>query len=461
MKKVDVAIIGAGSGGLTCAYTAKGFGKSVMIIDKSKPGGECTWSGCVPSKALINQANDIFTAKKYIDFEVNTKEVMDNVRNVINNVYNSESVDVLEKDGIDFLSGTAKFIDKNRLNVDGEVVEAKKIFICTGSSPMIPPIEGLSSLNYLTNESIFELDELPHDIIVLGAGAIGIELSQAMNRLGVNVNLVEMADNILPREDKELTDMLKKKLESEGVNIYTSHKAVKAYKQEGLIKLALEGPNGPSEVSGNQILLALGRVPNINGLDLDKARIKSNRRGIEVNNYLETSAKGVYAVGDVAGPYMFSHMANVQGIRAVQNAVLPIKRKINYDNVAWCTFTSPELATSGMTEAAAREKYGDSIRVYRHSYDNLDRAKTKPGSIGQVKLVVNSKGKVLGCSILGDRAGEIISEVQVVKTLGINFGKLSNVIHPYPTYGEILNKISKKVLVDNLLNLPIVKLFKK
>lgn len=461
MKYVDVAVIGAGSGGLTCAYTAKGFGKSVLIIDKNKPGGECTWSGCIPSKALINQANDIFTAKKYGEFDIDTKVVMNNVRKVISNVYETESIDVLNKDGIDFVKGPAKFIGRKQLKVDDEVIEAKKIFICTGSSPMVPPIDGLKDVDYLTNESIFELDELPEKMIVLGAGAIGVELSQAMNRLGVEVSLVEMAPSILPREDRELTSLLEEKLISEGIHIYTSHKATKVYEENDLVKLSLESPEGIVEVDGNRILLALGRVPNIEGLNLDQVGIDYDRRGIKVNDYLQTSLKDVYAVGDIAGPYMFSHMANAQGIRAVQNALLPLKRKMNYSNVAWCTFTSPELATAGMTEAQAREQYGDSIRVYRHSYDHLDRAKTKLDSLGEVKLIVSKSGKVLGCSILGDRAGEIISEIQILKTLNLNFGKLANVIHPYPTYGEILNKMSKKVLVDNLLNMPVVKMFRK
>lgn len=461
MKKVDVAIIGAGAGGLTTAYTAKGFGKSVVMIDQSKPGGECTWSGCIPSKALIHQANDIYTAKKFSDFEVDTSQIMTNVRKVIADVYEEESVDVLKRDGIPFVSGSAKFIDAHTLEVAGKQIRAKKIFICTGSKPMVPPIKGLNDVAYLTNESIFELKALPETMIVLGAGAIGVELSQAMNRIGVSVSLVEMADTILPREDKELSDILRDKLEEEGVQIYTSHKAVSASQVDGEVTLALEGPDGAKEVSGKGLLLALGRVATVQNMDLEKASIAYDRKGIRVNDYLETTAKDVYAVGDVAGPYMFSHMANAQGIKAVQNALLPINRKMDYSNVAWCTFTSPEFATSGMTEAAAREKYGDSIRVYRHDYDHLDRAKTKPGTKGLVKLIVDRKGKVLGCSIIGDRAGEIISEVQVVKTLGINFGKLANVIHPYPTYGEVLNKISKKVTVDNLLNNPVVKLFRK
>lgn len=461
MKRFDVVIIGAGAGGLTCAFTARGFGRTVALIDKNKPGGECTWSGCIPSKALINQANEVFIAKKYSDFSVDTSQVMENVRNVIGHVYAEETPEVLGRSGINYIEGKAKFLSSKMIEVNGERLEGKKVFITTGSSPMVPPIEGLDKVDFLTNESIFELEELPKSVIVLGAGAIGVELSQAMNRLGVSVSLVEMAETILPREDIELTKLLEERLKKEGVKVFTSQKAVKAYSDNNIITLQIEGDSGKVEVSGNKILLALGRVPNTQDLDLEKAGIKYGKAGIDVNEYLETTARGVYAVGDVTGKYMFSHMANAQGIKAVQNALFPFNRKMNYSDAVWCTFTSPELATVGLTEKEAKEKYGDSIRVYRHSYNQLDRAKTKPGSLGEVKLVLSKKGRVIGCSILGDRAGEIISEVQLAKSLGVNFGKLGAVIHPYPTYSEILSKIGKKVLVDNFLNMSIVRAFRK
>jgi len=461
MRKVDVAIIGAGSGGLTVAYTARGFGKSVLMIDKNQPGGECTWAGCIPSKALINQANDIYTARKYAEFEVNTELVMDKVRGIIENVYQGESIEVLKKDGIDFLQGPARFVATNRLEVLGEEIEAKKIFICTGSSPLVPPIEGVDKIEILTNENFFLQKQLPKSILVLGGGAIGVELSQAMNRLGVQVQLIEMADQILPREDEKVVSLLRKELENEGLLIHTAAKAVKVYEEEGKVKLQLSTSTGMKVVEGDKILFALGRVPNVMHLDLEKAGIAYTKKGVTVNSNMETTAKGVYAVGDVAGSYMFSHMANAQGIRAAQNAILPINKKMDYTNVSWCTFTSPELATAGLSEKEARERYGDSIRVYEYPYGNIDRAKTKEGSFGMVKLILKQNGKVLGCTILGERAGEIISEVQVVKTLGINFGKLANVIHPYPTYSEVLNKIGKKVLVDNLWNLPVVRWVKK
>lgn len=461
MKKYDIAVIGAGSGGLSAAYTAKGFGKKVVIIDKNKPGGECTWSGCVPSKALINISKEIYTAKKYVDFTVDTSDVLQKVRKVIKNVYEEESPEILERDGIDYINGFAKFIDKNTLEVDGEKIKADKIFISTGSSPLIPPIEGLNNIDYLTNENIFTLEKLPESLIVLGGGAIGVELSQAVNRLGVNVSLVEMMDSILNREEPEMVEILERRLRNEGISLYTSHKAVKVDEKDSKIHLTIIKDGKEQIIIGDKILLALGRNPNIKGLDLEKIGINYNKKGIEVNAYLQTSIKGIYAVGDAAGPYLFSHMANVQAITAVQNAIFPIKKKIDYSHTAWCTFCEPELARAGFTEKEAREKYGDSIRVYKHDCKNLDRAKTKEDDEGIVKIILDRKGKVLGASILGSRAGEIISEVQTVKTLGINFGKLTKVIHPYPTYGEILLKISKKVYVDNILNNPIIRFFRK
>jgi pyruvate/2-oxoglutarate dehydrogenase complex dihydrolipoamide dehydrogenase (E3) component len=461
VKEYDVAIIGAGSGGLTAAYTAKGFSKKVVLIDKNKPGGECTWSGCIPSKALINIAKEIHIAKKYSNLKVDTGQVLEKVRKVISNVYEEESPEVLKRDGIDYINGFAKFINKNTLIVNGEEIRAKKIFISTGSSPMVPPIEGLKDINYLTNEDFFTAEKLPDSIIVLGGGAIGVELSQAMNRLGVKVSLVEMMDTILNREEPNLVAMLERKLKMEGINIYTSYKAEKVSEENGKVSLSVVKDGSVDIIKADKILVCLGRVPNINGLDLEKANVKYNKKAIEVNEYLETTTKGIFAIGDVAGPYLFSHMANVQGITAVQNATLPIKKKVDYSHVAWCTFSEPELARAGLTEQEAREKHGDSIRVYHQDYKNLDRAKTKEDDEGIVKIICDKRGKVLGASILGERAGEIISEVQVVKTLGINFGKLTKVIHPYPTYGEILLKISKKVYLDNILNNPVVKLFRK
>lgn len=460
-NKYDVAVIGAGSGGLSAAFTAVGFGKKVVVIDKNKPGGECTWSGCVPSKALINVAKEAKILKKYKQELPDSKEVMKRVHQVINNIYAEENPEVLEREGMTFIQGSAKLTGAHTIDVNGKEIVASKVIISTGSYPFVPPIDGLNNVDYLTNESFFKLEELPKSMVVLGGGAIGVELSQALNRLGVKVHLVEMQERIVPLEEESYGLQLQGHLQKEGVEIFTGYRAFKIEKKDHGVAVHLDHNGEQVSVEGERLLMALGRRPHLKGLGLDETGIRYTPKGIEVNSFLETNIKGVYAIGDVTGGFQFSHMANAEAITAIQNAVLPINRKMNYDHVAWCTFTEPELARAGYTEKEAREKYGDSIRVYKRGYNQLDRAKTNLEDIGEVKIITDKKGKVVGASILGERAGELISEMQVVKTLGINMGKLSGVIHPYPTYSEILAKIGKRVVVDNLLNNPVVKLFRK
>jgi pyruvate/2-oxoglutarate dehydrogenase complex dihydrolipoamide dehydrogenase (E3) component len=347
------------------------------------------------------------------------------------------------------------------LDINGKAIKADRIFICTGSIPFIPPIDGINDVELLTNENFFLLDKLPESMIVLGAGAVGTELSQAMNRLGVQVELVEMADGILPREDSELAGIVKNQMLAEGVKIHTASKATRVFKENDRINLVMESQSGDKMISAAKILCASGRTPGIRGLDLEKAGVRYNRAGITVDNYMQTTCKGIYAVGDVTGKMAFSNIANAQGIIAVRNAVLPFKKKMNYSNSAWCTFTSPELAWAGMSEHEAREKFKDSIRIYKHVLNQIDRAKTKEDHIGMVKIICSRKGKILGCGILAEYAGDLIGEVQTVKSLDINLRKLADIIHPYPTYSEVFNKIGRKAQIDDLLNVFAVRIFRK
>lgn len=462
VKKYDIAVIGAGAAGLTASFTAAGFSKKVVLIDKNLPGGECTWSGCIPSKSLINIAEEVHHAKKYTpDLQVDTAKVLRDIKGIIQKVYDGESPEVLQESGIDFINGYAKFLDSHAVEVNGERVEAKKFILSTGSSPMVPPIDGLDQVDYLTNETIFTLESFPKTMTILGGGAIGVELSQALNRLGVKVTLVEKSERILPKDEEELVLMVQQRLIDEGVMIHTSATAVKAEQNGRNITLHIDKDGKEMKVEGEGLLVALGRKANVEGYGLDKAGVEYDSKSIQVDDHLETTAKGIYAIGDVVGPYQLSHMANTQGITATQNAILPINKKMDYEHVTWCTYTDPELGRSGLSEEEAREKYGDSIRIYEHDYAHLDRANTKKDSIGKVKIILDKKGFILGASVLGDRAGEIISQIQTIKTLHINLGKLSGVIHPYPTYSEVLVKIGKKVYVDNLLNQPVVKAFNK
>lgn len=461
MKDFDLIVIGSGAAGLTSAFTALGFGKKVLIIEKDRPGGECTWSGCVPSKGLINQAKDIHIAKKYADVKIDSADILEKVRATSEKIYTHETPEVLEKAGAVFVQGSATFVTPKVLEVKGEKYRAKKVVIATGSSPMVPPIPGLADVPYLTNENFFQQTTLPKSIIVLGAGAIGMELSQSMARLNVAVQVVEMMPEVMFREEPEFSKIIREKLEQEDIKFALNHKAVKVEKTEQGIRLITDNNGSEVVFEAETILVALGRSPNIKGMNLEGVGIKTDR-GITVDSHLQTSAKGVYACGDVAGPYLLSHMANYQAKIATMNALLPvINRKVNYEHVAWSTFTDPEFARAGMTEAEAREKYGDSIRVYHYDFEKLDRAITKAGDFGKIKLIVNRKGRVLGAHIIAERAGELIAEVQVMKTLGLNFGKLQSVIHPYPTYSDALRQMAQQVFIDNLLHHPVVKLFRK
>lgn len=461
MKEYDIVVIGAGAGGLTAAITAKGFGRSVLLIEKDRTGGECTWSGCIPSKALINYAKEIHTVKKHVsDYQVDASEPLKRVQKVIADVYAEETPDKLSALGIDVLMGSAKFVSDDLIQVGEEKIRGKRFILATGSKPLVPRIKGMDKVSYLTNESIFKLDKLPNSLMIIGTGAISIELAQAMNRLGVKVTVLGRSKGILKKEEQDLSNLLMERLVKEGVNFITGITFGGVHAVDMGVSLTYIENNVEKKIEAEEILLATGRRPVTEGMDLEKVGVTYDKKGIQVAATLKTSNSKIYAVGDVVGPYQFSHMANVQGIRAVQNALFPIKRKLNYDHVAWCTFTDPELAHAGLTEAEARDKYSV-VQVYQYDYSQLDRVKTKPGSLGTIKVILDKKGKILGTSILGERAGELISEVQVLKTLGLSYKKLLNVIHPYPTYSEALNKISKSVAVDALFNNPLVKLFRK
>ncbi|MEX0623779.1 NAD(P)/FAD-dependent oxidoreductase [Saccharospirillum sp.] len=455
MKPYDLIVVGSGAGGLTAAFTALGFGKRVLIVEKDRPGGECTWSGCVPSKALINQAKEVHIARKFADISVDTGAILERVRAVSEHVYEEETPEVLQKAGADYVNGFARFISPTRIEVGEKTYEGKKFVLATGSSPFVPPIPGLDQVDYLTNENLFQQETLPASVIVLGGGPIGMELAQAMNRLGVQVTLVEMMPEILSREEPEFSALIRQCLSAEGVRFELGTKAVGVEKMATGVRLNTEKDSEAGSLEAGNVLVAIGRAPNVKDMGLEDIGVDVDK-GVRVNQHLQTSVKSIYACGDVAGPYLLSHMANFQGKIAAMNAILPINRSVDYSHVAWATFTDPEFARAGMTEHEARELYGDGIRVYRYDFAKLDRAKTKAGDIGLIKLITSSRGKVLGAHIIGERAGEMIAEVQVMKTLNLNFGKLQKVIHPYPTYADSLRQLSQQVLLDNIFKHPVV-----
>jgi len=466
----DLLVLGGGAAGLVSSKVARGFGKSVAVIEKGKLGGECTNFGCIPSKALIRTAKAAHELK-HLDtlglateapIAINTGGVMRHVRSIVEKVYNTHLPASFKALGIDLSFGDPRFTDNHTVVMDGKTITANKIIIATGSSPLIPSIEGIDKTPYLTNNTVFALDTLPRSLVVLGGGPIGIELASAFNRLGVETTVVEMFDRILFREDRELADMLAGKMRGEGLNIVTSAKAVKLSGDASRIILTVETQDGQrKDITAQSIFIASGRKPNIDGLDLEKAGVRCNKNGIEVDEWLRTAADNIYACGDVAGPYRFSHMAEYQAILACSNAFLLIKRRADYSDVIWCTFTDPELAHAGLTEEEARTAHGDAIKVLRFDYSKIDRARTDIEEFGMSKIILDKKGKIIGTHILGMHASEVLHEIQLAKHFNIPFERIWQAIHLYPSYSDVIRQPSKYQYAAKMGSNPIIKLLKK
>jgi len=373
---------------------------------------------------------------------------MSHVRGVIKKISTHHPAEVFEKRGIKVLFGSPKFFDPHTLDLNETKIFAKRFIIASGSHPMVPPIDGLKDINYLTNENVFDLEVLPKSLAVLGGGPIGMELSLAFARLGVEVSIIEMFDRLMVREDKEIAQVLVDGFKAEGIKIYTGKKAVRFLKDGGSISITLEDKDKKqSLVKAEKVLVAVGRAANVEGLDLEKAGVKYSNKGVEVDAILRTSAKNIYACGDAAGPYQFSHMAEYQAVIAVGNALFPFKRKVDYSAVPWCTFTDPEVARVGLTEDEARATHKD-IRVYRSLYSGNDRAVTDIEEKGLAKVIADKKGYILGAHIVGANAGEIIHEYVLAKSSKLKIGNLSSAIHIYPTLAQVVKRSADQYYMD-------------
>lgn len=471
----DLIVLGGGSAGLTASKMAKGFGKKVALIEKNKLGGECTWTGCVPSKALIKIASLIKNQKTLVqngllanDSAINETAVMNLVREKIGAVYATHTPEQFAKTGVDLFFGSPRFVDRHTVMLNEKEITAKSFIIATGSSPFIPPIEGIESVNYLTNQTFFDLETVPSSISILGGGPIGVELSSALQTLGVQVTIIEMNRNILSHEDEELAMLLQENMKQKGIVIKTNTRAV-GFKQlaDGAVQLLCESTDEeyksePFNITSQVCLIATGRKPNIDGLGLESIGVETTKRGIIVDKRLQTSVKNIYACGDVIGSYQFSHVAWQQAVTATRNALIPLfKKKIDYSNIVWTTFSDPEFATAGLTEKKAREQYGDNIKLYTVDYKDIDRAVIDGETFGRGKFVCDKKGWLLGAHILGNRAGELIHELLLAKSKGIKLSALGSMLHAYPTYSDLIWKAAKKARIDKIQNSFFVRLYKK
>ncbi len=452
-KKFDanVVVIGGGSAGLVAAIIAVGAKAKTVLIEKHKMGGDCLNTGCVPSKSLLRSGkimSYIRRGKEYgIDNasgSVNFAEVMERVQGVIKTIEPHDSIERFTSLGVECITGDARITSPYTVEVNGQVINTRAIILASGARPLVPPIPGLDEVAYLTSDTVWSLRELPKRLLVVGGGPIGCELAQAFNNLGAKVTQVDMAPRIMPREDREVSAAITQRFADDGIEVLTDHKLLRFEKVDGSNVMEAEHHGETVRVEFDKVLLAIGRKANVEGFGLEELEMPLTPQGtVQINSAMQTAYKNIYACGDVAGPYQFTHMASFQAFFASINSLLGgwWRLKASYRVVPWATFTDPEVARVGLSEQEAQEQ-GVPYEVTRYDLDHLDRALADGEAHGFVKvLTVPGKDKMLGVTIVGYHAGELIGEFVFAMTHGMGLKKIAAVTHIYPTLLEA-NKFS-------------------
>ena len=441
--KADLCVVGAGSAGLAIAAGAQQMGAKCALVERGRMGGDCLNYGCVPSKALLASGKAAhfhnLAAKYGVDYgapDVPFQKVHDHVHGVIANIAPNDSQERFEGFGVNVLRGAARFTGPKTMDVDGTRVRARRYVLATGSTAAIPPIPGLDKTPYLTNETIFDLTDRPEHLIVIGGGPIGSELGQAFANLGSTVSIVEMA-RLLPANDPDAADVLRARLKADGVNLYETARVTGAEPDGNGVAVTVETEAGTTRLRGSHLLVAAGRRPVLDGLNLDDAGIQHGDGRLVVDRRLRTTNRRVFAAGDVAGGPQFTHVAAYHAGIVIKNALFRLPAKADHSAVPAVTYTSPEIASVGLTAEAARERHGDGVRELTWDFGENDRAQAERMTDGLIKAVVTAKGKVLGCTIAGQHAGELIYPWILAVQNGLKVGAIAQMIAPYPTWGEV------------------------
>lgn len=455
MKRVDLCVIGGGAAGLSVSAGAALLDLKVVLVERDRMGGECLNTGCVPSKALLAAAKTAQTVRDAASFGIDASSTIDfkrvhaHVHSVIDSIAPHDSVERFQKLGVEVIRGEARFLDSCTISVNGRSIRTRRAVIATGSEPAIPAIPGLHEGLFLTNENVFENDTLPEHLIILGAGPIGVEIGQAYRRLGAKVTILER-DKAMPKDDPELARTLLQRLAAEGLTIREKAE-VKAIARDGKdIHLTVEEAGQSAQLCGSHLVIATGRRPRTAGLGLQAAGVDYDEQGIKVNQFLQTTCRGIYAAGDVIDGPRFTHVCSYHAGIIIRNALFRLRAKVDYRSMPWVTYTDPELAQIGLTEEQARKQHGEEIRVIRVSYSENDRAQAERHSTGMLKLIANRRGLVLGASILGAHAGELAQLWVMAIEQKVKLGAIAQMIAPYPTWGE-LNKAAASEFAKPLL----------
>ncbi len=437
----DLCIIGGGSGGLSVAAAASQMGADTVLVEKGKMGGDCLNYGCVPSKSLIAAGRAADGVRHAGRFGIETRDpvadfarVRGHVRDVIDSIAPVDSVERFRALGVNVIRAAGRFVSPREVDAGGTRIAARRFVIATGSSPLAPPIPGLDAVPYWTNETVFDNGEKPGRLVVIGGGPIGLELAQAFRNLGCDVSVVEMFEP-LAREDPELVSVVVSALRRSGIVIHDRSKVTSAARDGEGIAIGIERDGRSRTVGGTHLIVAAGRKPNVSGLGLDEAGIRYSPRGIEVGAGLRTANRRVYAIGDVAGGPQFTHVANYHAGIVIRNALFRLPAKVDYTSIPRAVYTDPELAHVGLDEEEARRR-GD-IRVLRWPVAENDRAHTERRHDGLVKAVTTRRGRVLGASIVAERAGDLIQPWVLAISRGLRIGALAGMTAAYPTLSEM------------------------
>jgi pyruvate/2-oxoglutarate dehydrogenase complex dihydrolipoamide dehydrogenase (E3) component len=457
--KFDIAVIGAGSGGLSVAAGAAQLGASTVLIERHRMGGDCLNTGCIPSKALLASAKaarrwqaEASLGVTYTSPTVDFAAVHQHVHEVIEAIEPNDSVARFESLGVQVIRGTARFVSPREIEVGGTRIRAQRFVVATGSSAAVPPMPGLKQVQYLTNETIFENTVLPEHLIVIGGGPIGLEMAQAHHSLGASVTVLE-ASQILPKDDPELATTLRERLVNQGITIRERIRILRIERDGTGIAAILAGDRGREErIVGTHLLVAAGRKPNVSNLGLEEAGIDYTPKGVTVDARLRTSNRRVFAIGDVAGGPLFTHVAGYHAGIVIRNALFRLTAKVDYRALPWVTYTDPELAQVGLTEEAARQAQGDDVTVLRWHFSENDRAQAERHTQGFVKAITTKSGRILGASIVGVQAGELIQIWVLAIGQGLNIKAVAGMIAPYPTLGEVNKRAAGSFFTPKLFS---------
>ena len=453
MRLYDIAVIGGGAGGLVVASVAAQLGLDVALVEKEPQlGGDCLHYGCVPSKALLRAAHVAHTVKHAGEFGVDLdtshtdiQKVNAYIRTAVDTIQHHDSHERFRELGCDIYAGSACFLNSRTIRAGRVELRAKRFVIATGSSAWVPELDGIESVSYLTNEDMFTLESLPEHLLVLGAGPVGVEMAQAYSQLGSRVTLIEQAERILPGFDPDVSGVLKQQFLSDDVNIL--HAAVARVWQQGEIRYVLLDDG--RELTGDQLLVAVGRRPVVTGLDLDQAGVEYSAKGIKVNARMQTSNRRIYACGDVTGQMPFTHVAEQQAGVVIANTCFRIPKRMDYRVIPAVVYTEPECAQVGMSTAEAEQD--DSARVIQFDIQQLDRAITDGAGRGFLKLVAR-KGRLVGAHAIGHRAGEIIHELALAVQENMKLSKITTLVHAYPSYSQINRRAASQYFRNSLFS---------